>query len=389
MGRAQTNAREYLKARGVYYDVGVGPKGLETSLMPAGHSIPGEGNRMFLGQKSNAAFAAANMLMRYRHTLDPDYARRVYPFLIATADFWEDYLHEEQGRLVITRDASGEVGDGGSDRNNCLSLGLVRMLFQGVLEMSVDLGLDAPRRDRWQDILSRLSPFPTVEVGGVRRIRGAESGPAAERIGPGRNNTRIEFMGMVWPSGVLGLGTEPGLLQVLRDDVRGWAESEWIGHFNGFSMTFPGAVRVGHDPADILAKLHRQLTVATFPNLMIFTGGGGIENCAGVPSTINEMLVQSHEGVIRLFPVWPRERDARFGRLRLPGAFLVSSSLQKGQVTSLTLESEKGRTCVVLNPWPGKTVSCERNGLPGEPVSGTLLRLKTTAGERIDLAPAP
>ncbi len=179
---------------------------------------------MFLGQKINAAFAAANMLLRFDHTYDLDYARRVYPFLIEVAGFWEAYLRLENGRYLITKDASGEVGDGGSDQNNCLSLGLVRMFFQGLLE-------------------------------------------------------------------------------VLRNDVRGWPEPEWIGHFNGFSLTFPGAVRVGHDPRDILARLRKQLTVSGFPNLMVVGGGGGIENCSGVPATINEMLLQTHGGVMRLFPV--------------------------------------------------------------------------------------
>jgi hypothetical protein len=78
------------------------------------------------------------------------------------------------------------------------------------------------------------------------------------------------------------------------------------------------------------------------PNLMIFTGGGGIENCSGVPATVNEMLVPSHQGVLRLFPVWPRNRDASFGRLRTPGAFLVSAELRQGQIGSVVIESERG-----------------------------------------------
>ncbi len=384
---ARENARKYLRTRGVYYDVGIGPKGLETAFMPDGHSIPGEGNRMFLGQKSNAAFAAANMLLRFDLTRDREYARRVYPFLLEVANFWEDYLRWENGHYVIANDASGEVGDGGSDRNNCLSLGLVRMFFQGMLELSQDLDSDAARRSKWQNILDHLSDFPTAVVDGVRQIRGAESGPAAGRVGPQRNNTRIEFMGMVWPSRVVGLESDPAMLQVLRDDVRGWADSEWIGHFNGFSMTFPGAVRVGHDPTDILTKLRRQLTVSTFPNLMIFGGGGGIENCSGVPATINEMLLQGHAGVLRVFPVWARDRPARFGRLRAPGAFLVSSELREGEVKSLTLESEAGRDCTLRNPWPGREVGLTRDGRRAENLPGELLRFSTRVGERLSLSP--
>jgi hypothetical protein len=152
-------------------------------------------------------------------------------------------------------------------------------------------------------------------------------------------------------------------------------------------MTYPGAVRVGHDPEDVLAKLRRNLTEWSFPNLMIFSGGGGIENCAGVPSTINEMLLQSHEGVMRLFPVWPRNRDASFGRLRTVGAVLVSAELRQGEVTSLVIESEKGRECVLQNPWPGRAVRLSRNGRPSETLTGNPLRIRTAAGERLAITP--
>jgi len=342
---------------------------------------------MFLGQKSNAAFAAVNMFLRFYHTYDRAYAERVYPFLRETATFWENYLFLEKGRYVIRNDASGEVGDGGSDRNNSLSLGLVRMLFQGMLDVSTELGVDADRRPRWRDILNRLSDFPTVEVDGVRRIRGADAGPAANRIGPSRNNTRLEWMGMVWPTGVLGLGSDPAMLRMLQDDARGWAESEWIGHFNGFSITFPGAARVGHDPSDLLLKLRRQLTEFGLPNLMVFGGGGGIENCSGVPATINEMLLQSHDGVLRLFPVWPRDRNARFGNLRARGAFLVSAEWREGRAHSVRIRSERGRECAVQNPWPGRGWAVVREGQTPQPLTTDRAHLATRPGEILELKP--
>jgi len=74
-----------------------------------------------------------------------------------------------------------------------------------------------------------------------------------------------------------------------------------------------------------------------------------------VPAALNEMLMQSHEGVIRFFPVWEEERPARFHRLRAYGAFLVSGEFADGVVKSARIESEKGRACRVQNPWPGQT----------------------------------
>ncbi len=392
---ALANAQKYLKVRGAYYDVGVGPKGLEAALMPEGTSIPGEGNRMFHGQKSNAVFCTANMFMRFYHTYDLDYARRVYPFLVEVANFWEDYLKLEpfdgaqgkDGRYVISGDALGETGSGVGDKNNCLSLGLVRMLFKGIIDVSAELGADAQRRTKWRHILDHLSDFPTAVVDGVRCIRGAEEGPAAARVGPKRDSTRVEFTGMVWPSCLLGLGSDPAQLKMLQDDARGWPEREWINHYNGFSQTFPGAARVGHDGQDILAKLRKQLTVAGLPNLMVFGGGGGIENCSAVPATINEMLLQTHEGVTRLFPVWPSRQPARFGQLRTPGAFLVSSELKGGLVQYVKITSEKGRDCTLLNPWPGKEICVYRDGVKVDTLKGDKVVLKTQAGQTSLLGP--
>ena len=384
---AKENARKYLDAMGVYYDVGIGPKGLETTLMPEGYSIPGEGNRQFLGQKSNAVFATANMFMRFYSTYDLSYAKMIYPFLVEVANFWESYLKFEGNRYVITGDAIGEVGDGGSDKNNCLSLGLVRMFFKGMIDVSRELGLDKERTNKWNHILAHLSDFPTVEVNGIRRIRGAEAGPGAVRIGPDRNDTRVEFQGLVWPSGVTGLGSDPSFLKILKDDVKGWPEREWINHFNGFNTTFPAAVRVGHDPNDILKKLRKQLKTAGLPNLWVFGGGGGIENCSGVPATINEMLLQSHEGILRLFPVWPENQNAKFKSLRAYGAFLVSSEKRDGIVNNVKIISEKGRVCKIENPWKRAKVNLFVNNKSPEVLEGDVLEFNTSVDDYILLEP--
>lgn len=391
MPAGKENARKYLGVRGVYYNVGVAPKGYDPGVAPEGKAPPEHGDQLFLGQKSNAAFCASNMFLRFYHTYDQEYARRVYPFLIEVANFWEDYLKwdAEGGRYMICGDSLGERGDGIGDTNNTLSLGLVKMLFKGMLDVSAELGLDADRREKWRHILAHLSEFPTAVVDGVRWLRNAEAGPSANAVGPGRGGSRVSFTGLVWPSCVLGLGSDPETLAMLRNDARGWPEGDWINHYNGFSQTFTQAARIGHDPRDILAKLRKQLEVAGFPNLMVFGGGGGIENCCGVPATINEMLLQTHEGVTRVFPVWPRELPARFGRLRTPGAFLVSSELRDGEVLEVLIESEKGRPCTLQNPWPGRGACLCRNGQAAETLQGEFLRFPTGIGERVALRPAP
>ena len=76
------------------------------------------------------------------------------------------------------------------------------------------------------------------------------------------------------------------------------------------------------------------------------------------------MLLQSHDGVIRVFPVWLTEKNARFKDLRAGGAFLVSSEFRDGRVESVGIKSQAGGLCRVANPWAGG--KCEVESAGGE-----------------------
>ena len=128
------------------------------------------------------------------------------------------------------------------------------------------------------------------------------------------------------------------------------------------------------------------VTNNTYPNLHIHTGGGGIENLNTVPSTVAEMLLQSFQGKLRLFADWPKGVDARFGDLRAYGAFLVSSDVRKNVVQYVRVVSERGGSCVLLNPWAG-TLRVYRNGVDAGTLSGAELTLPTAVNEVIHLAP--
>jgi alpha-L-fucosidase 2 len=132
--------------------------------------------------------------------------------------------------------------------------------------------------------------------------------------------------------------------------------------------------------------LRQECDRRSYPNLVLHFGGGGIENIAGFLA-VNEMLLQSHEGVIRFFPVWPKAQDARFGNLRAMGAFLVSAELKGGLVSGVRLQSEKGRACIVQNPWPGHRVQAIRGAKPAKLISGHRFTVATMPGEVIELQP--
>jgi hypothetical protein len=80
----------------------------------------------------------------------------------------------------------------------------------------------------------------------------------------------------------------------------------------------------------------------------------------GITGALQDLLMQSWDGVIRIFPGLPSGLDASFTDLRAVGAFLVSASRGGGVVGEVSITSLRGGTCVLENPWPGKkiAVSC-------------------------------
>lgn len=340
---------------GILLPVGAGPLGIETTrrspFMDAyfkgwidGKLVEDEG--FFMGQKSNSSYAVVNMSMQFYRTWDKEYTRKVYPFVKGVAAFWEKYLTLEGDRYVIYNDAihEGTVGT----MNPILSLGLVRMVMQTVSDMSSFLGVDEDKREQWAFIKDHMSDYPLQERNGKTVFRYTEKGTDWW----GDNTLGIQH---IYPAGQIGLNSDPQLLQIAHntvDEMRRWSD------FNGTNSFFPAAVRIGYDPDSILVHLNAY-SCHTYPNGFQLDNPHGIENWSTVPNTINEMLCMGHQDIVRVFPVWPREKDASFHQIRVEGAFLVSAELKNKEVTSLTIVSEQGRPLTLLNPWKQKKVRME------------------------------
>jgi hypothetical protein len=388
-------ATNVTKTRGVLYPVGVGPLAVDTNFGGSyGSSKNVEKGGMFHQQRSNAAYCLVNIAQRWRSTYDIDYAKKVYSFVKDVAQFWEDYLKFEDGRYVIYGDAIHEGS--GDNMNPILSLGLIYNTFDLAMEMSAELDVDKESHEKWAHILNHLSGFTTQQKNDKRVFRYTEKGTDWWR----NNTLGIQH---IYPGNAIGLDSDPELLKLSHNTID--VMQRWLDG-NGSNSFFPAAVRVGYDPQVILSQL-RRYSDHTYPNGFQARNRHGIENCSTVVNTINMMLCMSHvpvgnahiqdfkqekqtqrpENIIRLFPVWPKERDARFEKIRCWGAFLVSSELQNGQVQYVKLYSEQGRDCSIVNPWPGKKVVVYRNGKKYLTFDGERFTFKTRKDETLILGP--
>jgi len=121
----------------------------------------------------------------------------------------------------------------------------------------------------------------------------------------------------------------------------------------------------------------------TTPNDLMKFYGIWIENFA-IPVVINECMLQSYTGELRLFPNWSQANgNARFQTLRAVGAFLVSVEYKEGKVRWVHITSEVGQRLRIINPWRSSVV-VSRSGVR-QRVQGEHIELPTHVGETLEL----
>jgi hypothetical protein len=103
-----------------------------------------------------------------------------------------------------------------------------------------------------------------------------------------------------------------------------------------------------------------------------------------LPAVLNECLMQSWTGVIRLFPNRQGLGPAQFRSLRAVGAFLVSATYDGSRIAGVSLRSEKGARARIANPWPGapiRVMKARNNQAVEVALKGEIAEFPTEAGE--------
>jgi alpha-L-fucosidase 2 len=108
-----------------------------------------------------------------------------------------------------------------------------------------------------------------------------------------------------------------------------------------------------------------------------------MESMSVFATAINESLLQSYDGVIRVFPAFPDDRFGRF-TLHAEGGFIVSSEKKGGEIVWISIKSLYGNNCKIELPWERATVVSALNRKKVT-VTGKIVDLKTIKGDVITL----
>ncbi len=110
----------------------------------------------------------------------------------------------------------------------------------------------------------------------------------------------------------------------------------------------------------------------------------GFEGMSNLCCAMNETLLQSHNGVIRIVPAISKEQNSKF-TLHARGGFIVSGESQNGKLKWAHLKCNSANHCVIQNPWGKCSLFC--NGKYLKTLTSKKIEFDAKANQQLVLLP--
>jgi hypothetical protein len=322
-------------------------------------------------QISETPWTVQSLWWQYLYTGDVDYLRHVYPILLAAARFIAAYVKKgDDGKYHVIPTVSSEnwgfTVDFRLNKDCILDLALIQFLLDAMIEASSVLGQDEEERTRWKEIREGLAPYPKAQGPYGEVWLDVVDAPVeyiynvpltlapifpAEQVGLGRGEEQLEIARRT--ARVVRLeGGNDLVYQPLISARLGMLDLHWFKREVEYCRLPNGLT------GDCVRQVGGRYDDSTPFNFML-PMGVWTENLA-LPAVINECMMQSYTGVLRLFPNTQNLGPAHFENLRAAGAFLVSAAHDGMKISHLSVLSEMGKTMRLAKPWPGSSVQVTR-----------------------------
>ena len=322
-------------------------------------NTPGQG-----GEVGNLLWACHNYWWHCRYSMDEQRLKtKFYPLLQRSVNYYLHFLEkEDDGRLHIPKTLSPEYNFAkGPDCN--YDLALLRWGLKTLIEVCSAGDLKEPRLAEYQRVLKELADYPQDENG----MMIAKGVPFAE------GHRHFSHLLMYYPL-FLNNAEMQGQQEMAIKSVRHWQS---LGARKGYSLTGASLIASSFGLGNESLAYLNDLKPFVQPNTLYKEAGPVIETPLSGAQAIQNMLLQSWGGVIRVFPAVPdRWPDVTIHNLRTEGAFLVSAVRQKGQTRFIRIKSLAGSPCVIKSDLPEPVCASDAKSMKPEPDGRIRLNLK-------------
>lgn len=362
----------------------------------------------------------------YEYSLDKEYLKNdAFPVFVKLSEFFLNIFKydEERGYYSVYPDISPEQGPLAHD--TVITVSCVKYLFKFTLEAAEILGVDLPILDSCRKVMNNMAPYPISEDGMYgKHFKDSEDAP---------DNMWIRHPSMLmplFPIGEFDLNSDKEIIDILSNTVDFLDERAEIGIFGG-SWIAASAARLGRGQAALRLLYERGidhmlrsngLTAEEtdrfmnfclilrqpiyYPCMMEFTGE--------MLAALNEMLIQSHNNLIRVFPAIPDGdpeyerlhrhgyplsdwlnrcakydawKDVRFDKLLAKGAFEVTAEMKDSKLKFIEIYSKKGGKVNITSPYINSSfnVFCDGADITYD-ISDEILSFQTEEGKTYIIA---
>ena len=342
-----------------------------------------------------SAWLSHHFYLHWRYSLDRAFLRdRAYPWIRAVAVHLNELsLRDENGRRKLPLSASPEINDNRVEawfrETTNYDLALVRWLFGAASELATELGKNEEAA-RWKVIQSEWPGLATAPGEGKLLV--------APGIELKESHRHFSHLMAIHPLGLLDWDRgdpDKHIISASLSDLERLGTDWWCGYSYAWLGSMWARTRNGEKAAEALRTF---ATCFCLPNSFHVNGdqsGTGKSKFTYRPFTlegnfacaagIQEMLLQSHNGVLRIFPAIPESwQDVSFNTMRAEGALLVSAVRAGGKTRSVKIASEKGGIVKMINPFAGDNFKTKVRGGAKVQTEGRFLRFKLMPADAIE-----
>lgn len=311
---------------------------------------------------TTGAWLGHHFWLQWRYSMDRQFLKkRAYPWFRDTATFLEAVTEKgPDGRRTLPLSSSPEINDNRLEAwfpsITNYDLALIRWTFERTAELADLLGKQE-QAEHWRKVLSEMPELAVDPNSGKLLVTKDYPLPASHR--------HFSHLMVIHPLGTIRWESgerDRGVIQASLAELDEKGTSQWCGYSFSWLSNLAARARDGEKAERALEVFSTAFCLrngfhcngdqtdkgySSF-RYRPFTLEGNFAAAAG----LQEMLLQSYSGTIRLFPAIPaRWRDVSFHGLRAEGAFVVSAIRMDGLVHAVEITAETGGRLCLENPF--------------------------------------
>lgn len=360
----QKNRPEFEKYTEQYYQV----KGLNVPGVTTLTGQPMGGWIQYSFGPTVSAWLGHHFYLHWRYTMDREFLKKeAYPWIRDVAGFLDNIsVTDQNGLRKFPLSSSPEIFDNSQKawfpEITNFDLGLVRWTFEKAAELANELG-KSDEAGKWNKILSQWPQYDIDSTSGFTYAKGVRYD---------ESHRHFSHLIAFHPLGLVDWSKGKKDQEIIRSTI---STLDKVGpdYWCGYSWSWLGNIKArafdGQGAADALKIFALDFCLKNSFHVNGDQSGTGkskmtyrpftLEGNFAFASGIQEMLIQSHTGIVHIFPAIPPEwKEVSFDKLRTEGAFLVSSEMKKGEVSEVNIFSEKGGQIHMLNPFRNLEFRC-------------------------------